>query len=72
MIVRRALLGGVAALAAASAHADAAPLVLGVSVLFGSVQFDPETRRVRHPASIDLVVRGGAFALWDGKPATQG
>ena len=42
------------------------------SVLFGSVQFDPETRRVRHPASIDLVVRGGAFALWDGKPAIPG
>ena len=42
------------------------------SVLFGTVQFDPETRRVRHPASIDLIVRGGAFALWDGKPATQG
>ena len=42
------------------------------SVLFGSVQFDPETRRVRHPASIDLVVRDGAFALWDGKPAISG
>ena len=42
------------------------------SVLFGSVQFDPETRRVRHPASIDLVVRNGAFALWDGKPAISG
>jgi branched-chain amino acid transport system substrate-binding protein len=42
------------------------------SVLFGSVTFDPETRRVRHPASIDLVVRNGAFVLWDGKPATAG
>ena len=42
------------------------------SVLFGSVQFDAETRRVRHPASIDLVVREGAFALWDGKPAKSG
>jgi branched-chain amino acid transport system substrate-binding protein len=42
------------------------------SVLFGSVQFDPQTRRVRHPASIDLVVRNGAFALWDGKPAIAG
>ena len=40
------------------------------SVLFGTVQFDPATRRVRHPASIDLVVHDGAFALWDGKPAT--
>ena len=44
--------------------------VRGVSsVLFGTVEFDPATRRVRHPASIDLVVRDGAFALWDGKPA---
>ena len=42
------------------------------SVLFGSVQFDPATRRVRHPASIDLVVRDGAFTLWDGKPAIPG
>ena len=42
------------------------------SVIFGSVTFDPETRRVRHPASIDLVVRNGAFALWDGKPAIAG
>ncbi len=42
------------------------------SVLFGTVQFDPATRRVRHPASIDLVVRDGAFALWDGKPAISG
>ena len=42
------------------------------SVLFGKVQFDPETRRVRHPASIDLVVKNGAFALWDGKPAATG
>lgn len=42
------------------------------SVLFGAVTFDPDTRRVRHPASIDLEVRGGAFALWDGKPAAAG
>ncbi len=39
------------------------------SVLFGTVTFDPDTRRVHHPASIDLVVRRGAFTLWDGKPA---
>ena len=39
------------------------------SVLFGTVTFDPDTRRVRHPASIDLVVHHGAFALWDGRPA---
>ena len=42
------------------------------SVLFGRVQFDPETRRVRHPASIDLVVKNGAFAVWDGSPASAG
>ena len=42
------------------------------SVLFGTVTFDPATRRVHHPASIDLQVRNGAFALWDGKPATGG
>ena len=42
------------------------------SVLFGSVQFDPETRRVRRPASIDLEVRDGAFTIWDGKPAIAG
>ena len=41
------------------------------SVLFGSVTFDPATRRVHHPASIDLVVRHGAFALWDGTPAAR-
>jgi branched-chain amino acid transport system substrate-binding protein len=33
------------------------------SVLFGRVQFDPDTQRVRQPASTDLVVRDGAFAL---------
>ena len=42
------------------------------SVLFGTVTFDPDTRRVRHPASIDLVVRKGAFAVWDGTAAVAG
>ena len=42
------------------------------SVLFGTVTFDPDTRRVRHPASIDLQVRNGAFVLWDGKPVKGG
>jgi branched-chain amino acid transport system substrate-binding protein len=39
------------------------------SVVFGSITFDPETRRVRNPSVIELVVKNGAFALWDGSPA---
>jgi branched-chain amino acid transport system substrate-binding protein len=39
------------------------------SVVYGSVEFDPATRRVVHPTNINLRVRDGAFALWDGKPA---
>jgi len=38
------------------------------SVLFGTVTFDPATRRVSHPSSVDLVVRDGRFAVWQ-KPA---
>ena len=38
------------------------------SVLFGSVTFDPATRRVSHPSSVDLVVRDGQFEVWR-KPA---
>ena len=34
------------------------------SVLFGKVTFDPATRRVSHPSSIDLVVKDGKFAEW--------
>lgn len=34
------------------------------SVLFGTVTFDPATRRVRNPASVDLVVKDGRFAVW--------
>jgi branched-chain amino acid transport system substrate-binding protein len=37
------------------------------SVVYGTVQFDPATRRVLHPTNIDLVVRDGAFVEWDGK-----
>ncbi len=36
------------------------------SVVYGTVQFDPQTRRVNKPLSIRLVVKDGAFALWDG------
>jgi branched-chain amino acid transport system substrate-binding protein len=38
------------------------------SVLFGSVTFDPATRRVSHPSSVDLVVKDGQFVVWQ-KPA---
>jgi branched-chain amino acid transport system substrate-binding protein len=38
------------------------------SVIFGSVIFDVETRRVKGAMNAELVVRKGQFALWDGKP----
>ena len=34
------------------------------SVLFGTVTFDPATRRVSHPSSVDLVVKGDRFEVW--------
>jgi branched-chain amino acid transport system substrate-binding protein len=39
------------------------------SVVYGSVKFDPVTRRVRQPAIAYLMVKDGAFVAWDGKPA---
>jgi branched-chain amino acid transport system substrate-binding protein len=36
------------------------------SVLFGTVTFDPVTRRVSAPSSVDLVVKDGKFAVWKG------
>ena len=39
------------------------------SVVFGSITFDPETRRVKNPSVIELVVKNDAFTLWDGSPA---
>jgi len=38
------------------------------SVIFGSMTFDVETRRVKGAMNAELVVRKGQFALWDGKP----
>jgi branched-chain amino acid transport system substrate-binding protein len=38
------------------------------SVIFGSVIFDVETRRVKGAMNAELVIRKGQFALWDGKP----
>ena len=39
------------------------------SVVFGSITFDPVTRRVKNPSQIELVVKAGAFTPWDGTPA---
>jgi branched-chain amino acid transport system substrate-binding protein len=40
------------------------------SVIYGKVAFDPATRRISGPKNINIIVKGGAFALWDGtKPA---
>ncbi len=39
------------------------------SVIFGKITFDPQTRRVAGAKVTDIVVRGGKFTLWDGKPA---
>ncbi len=36
------------------------------SVLFGTVTFDPVTRRVSAPSSVDLVVKDGKFVVWTG------
>ena len=36
------------------------------SVLFGKASFDPQTRRVSGAKNVDLVVRDGKFAIWDG------
>lgn len=36
------------------------------SVVYGAVRFDPQTRRVDKPLSTRLVVKDGAFTLWDG------
>jgi len=36
------------------------------SVVFGSVKFDPETRRVADPFVSRLVVKGGKFTAWGG------
>jgi branched-chain amino acid transport system substrate-binding protein len=40
------------------------------SVIYGKVSFDPSTRRISGPRNINIVVKDGSFALWDGsKPA---
>jgi branched-chain amino acid transport system substrate-binding protein len=42
------------------------------SVVFGSVQFDAETRRVKNPSVVELVVHNGAFQLWEGAKPQAG
>ena len=39
------------------------------SVIFGKIAFDPATRRVTGAKVTDIMVRGGKWVLWDGKPA---
>ena len=36
------------------------------SVVYGTLSFDPQTRRAAEPANIALQVRGGKFTLWTG------
>ena len=48
----------------AAIHDGLAKLHDAPSVLFGSVTFDPATRRVSHPSSVDLVVKDGVFTVW--------
>jgi branched-chain amino acid transport system substrate-binding protein len=42
------------------------------SVVYGTVRFDPETRRVKNPSVIHLVVHNGSFALWEGTKPQAG
>ena len=42
------------------------------SVIYGKVQFNPETRRISGPRNIKLVVKDGKFTVWDGaKPVAS-
>jgi len=38
------------------------------SVIFGSVTFDVDSRRVKGAMNAELVVHNGQFTIWDGKP----
>jgi branched-chain amino acid transport system substrate-binding protein len=37
------------------------------SVIYGKATFDPETRRIAGAGAVYLVVKNGAFTIWDGK-----
>jgi len=41
------------------------------SVIFGHFRFDPQTRRVAGAKNLDLVVKDGKFARWDGASAPR-
>ena len=41
------------------------------SVVYGSVTFNPATRRVEKPLAIKLVIRDGKFTLWTGKQTAR-
>jgi len=41
------------------------------SVVYGSVTFDPTTRRVANPFVSRIVVKDGRWAAWDGKPVAR-
>jgi len=41
------------------------------SIIYGRVSFDALTRRVQGVRHVRLVVKSGAFTLWDGKPASR-
>ncbi len=41
------------------------------SVIYGKVTFNPETRRVAAPKDARLIVAGGKFTLWNGKPVAS-
>ncbi|MCU0491235.1 MAG: ABC transporter substrate-binding protein [Chloroflexaceae bacterium] len=36
------------------------------SVIYGTVQFNPETRRISGPRNIKLVIKDGRYTVWDG------
>lgn len=38
------------------------------SVIYGTVQFDPATRRISGPRNINLVIKDGQYTVWDGTP----
>lgn len=40
------------------------------SILYGTVTFDPETRRVLNPEFVDLVVEGGTFVPFETQPGS--
>ncbi len=52
---------------------DTLATIKGVpSVIYGTVQFDPATRRISGPRNINLVIKDGTYTVWDGTlPASQ-